>query len=209
MKVFGQTLALLLGLALLAALGLGGYRVVTFIVGLFTSMDFQVARITAIASVVALLASLIIARGIRQAGRQNKATPLFEEKAKTYRLLIDLWYGLLRQGRGADDRSRTQSSDELRGLERLLALYASANVIKAHIALRALERDCGAQSPDVRLQFAKALLEIRKDLGSETAGLTPEDLQQLLFADSDKVAASANTNAYQDRQLHVALMSKS
>ena len=209
MKVFSQTLALLFGLALLTALGVGGFRVVMFIVGLFASLDFQVARITAIASVVALLASLIIVRGIRGAGRQNKANPLFEEKAKTYRLLIDLWYGLLRQGRGSEDGSRTQSSEELRSLERLLALYGSPSVIKAHTALRELERGSGVQSPDVRLQFAKALLEIRKDLGSETVGLTPEGLQQLLFADPEKVSASASTNAYQDRQLHVSLTSKS
>lgn len=65
MKVFIQTLALFFGLALLAALGFGGYRVVKFIVGLFTSLDFQVARITAIASVAALLAAIIIARHSR------------------------------------------------------------------------------------------------------------------------------------------------
>ena len=93
-------------------------------------------------------------------------------------------------------------------MERLLALYGSARVIKAYIALRALERDGGPQSPDVELQFAKALLETRKDLGSETVGLKPEDLRQLLFGDSDQGSVAANSNAYQDRQLHAALASK-
>ena len=69
MKFFSQSLALLLGLALLAALAFGGYRAVNYIVEIFTSLDFQAARITAIASVVTLLASVIIAQhsGVRQA----------------------------------------------------------------------------------------------------------------------------------------------
>ena len=62
MKVISQTLALLSGLALLAALGIGGYRVILWIGQLFASLDYQVARIMAITSVVALLASIIIAR---------------------------------------------------------------------------------------------------------------------------------------------------
>ena len=208
MKALSQTFALLFGLALLAALGFGGYRVVIFIAGVFTSLDFQVARITAIASAVALLASIIIARSIRASGKQNQATLPIEERANNYRLMADLWCGLLRQGLGAGDRTGTQSSEDLRTLERSLALHGSPSVIKAHITLRALERDCGTHSPDVRLQFAKLLVEMRKDLGSQTVGLTPDDLQQLLFADSDKGGSSANTNAYQDRQLHVALTSK-
>ena len=209
MGVLSKAIAVLLVVALLVALGWGGYRGVMFVVGLFASLDFQSARITAIASLVALLAANMVARAIRKAGRQNRATLPVEEKAKTYRLLVDLWQGLLRQGRGVDDRSRAQSSEELRSLERMLALYGSARVIKAHITLRALERDSGAHSPDVRLQFAKAIVEIRKDLGSETVGLTPEDLQQLLFGDSDKGSVPANSNAYQDRQLHALLPSKS
>jgi hypothetical protein len=209
MKVLSQTLALLIGLALLAALGFVGYRVVMIIGGLFASLDSQVARITAIVSVVALLASVIIARGIRATGEQNEADRLFEEKAKTYRLLIDSWYVLLRQGGGADDRSRAQASEELRSLERLLALYGSASAIKAHTALRTLARDRGAQSPEARSQFARVLLEIRKDLGSGTVGLTAEDLQQLLFDDSDKVSASASASAFQDGQFRLTLTSTS
>jgi hypothetical protein len=209
MKVLSQTIALLLGLALLAALGLGGYRIANYIVDLFTSLDFQVARITAIASVVALLASIIIARGVRASGKQNQTAAPVGEKTNTYRLLIDFWYERLGQSCGADDRTSIRSSEELRTLERSLALYGSPSVIKAHITLRALERDCGANGPEVKLQFAKVLVAMRKDLGSQTAGLSPEDLQQLLFTDSDKAGRSAKTITNQDGQPHVALTSRS
>ena len=209
MKVVIQMLALLFCLALVAALGLGGYGAFTFIAGLLTGMDFQVGRITAIASVVVLLASVIIARAIRRSGRQEIATELVEGKAATYRQLIDLWCGLLRNGRGAEDRSRAQCCEELRGLEQSLALYGCARVLKAYAALRALEREGSSQSPDVRLQFTKTLLEIRKDFGSDTVGLTAGDLRELLFADVETVSTPANASDYPGRRLPVSLRSDS
>ncbi len=209
MRIIGQTFALLLGLAILAVLGVGGYRAVTFIVGLFAGVESQIGRIVAIASAVFLLASIIIARAIWHVGGRMNANQLLEGKVATYRQLVDLWNGLVRNERETGDRSRAQSLEELGNLEASLAVYGGARVLKAHLALRASERGRGRQSPEVRSQLAKLLWEIRKDLGSATVGLTAEDLQQLLFADAEPVSTSADTSTCQGRRLPVSLRSDS
>lgn len=73
MSLIGKTLALLFGLALIAALGAAAWLALELIVSLFASLDPQVARVTAIGSLVVLLASLVLAAGIRDAGRRSEA----------------------------------------------------------------------------------------------------------------------------------------
>lgn len=209
MKFFGPTLAVLFSLALLGVLGVGGYFALKFSVELFGSMDFQVAAVTAIASVVALLAALIIASSIRQAAKQNTANQLHTEKAATYQLFIDLWEDLLRHGRDSEDRSPNTLSEELLALDRRLMLYGSSGVVKAHAALRALERESGAQNPRVRSQFTKVLIETRQDLGLETQGLTAEEFLPLLGADSAKTSVPTNAGSYQNLTPRVSLASDS
>jgi hypothetical protein len=209
MKLFGQTLIVLFSLALLGALGVGGYFALKFSVELFGKMDFQVAAVTTIASVVAFLVAWAIASSIRQASTQNKANQLHTEKTATYQRFIDLWEDLLRHGRDAGDHNLNTLSEALLSLDRLLVLYGSASVVKAHSVLRVLERKSGAQHPETRSQFARALIEIRNDLGSDTHDLTAEELHQLLFANSDRVSVSTIANAYQDFQPRVSLASNS
>jgi hypothetical protein len=60
MKFFGQILAVLFVLALLAALGGGGYFALKSVGALFSKTDSQVAAVIVIASAVALLAAKII-----------------------------------------------------------------------------------------------------------------------------------------------------
>ena len=162
--------------------------------GTFHGPGFPGCQDRAIASAVVLLASIIIARAIWQVGGRMNANQLLEGKVATYRQLVDLWNGLVRNERETGDRGRAQSLEELGTLEASLAVYGGTRVLKAHLALRASERGRGRQSPEVRLQLAKLLWEIRKDLGSETVGLTAEDLQQLLFADAETVSIPANTS---------------
>jgi len=59
------------------------------------------------------------------------------------------------------------------------------------------------------VQFAKTLLEIRKDLGAETQGLNAEALQQLLFTNADKVSVSPKPITYQAHQPRVSLAANS
>jgi hypothetical protein len=196
MKAITGTLSLILSLAVLAGLGVGGYFALKFTAGLFKSLDTQVAAVTAIASTVMLLASVIIAAGIRKAGRESKANRLRAEKDATYKVFMQLWEELLRQGHGSKDQSPPASNEELEALDRLLILYAGVNVIKAHAALRALVREKGTQHPSVRSMFAGTLVEMRKDLGSQTHGLAAEELLQLLLPDPAKAGASKRTSVY-------------
>jgi hypothetical protein len=90
MKLFGQTLAGFFTLALLGALGIGGYLALKVSVDLLGKMGFQVAAVTTIASIVALLVAWAITNGIRRASRQNKANQLYAEKAVTYQHFINI-----------------------------------------------------------------------------------------------------------------------
>jgi hypothetical protein len=209
MKLISKIVGTIFGFILVGGLGVGGYFSVKLIAERFARMDFQVATVTAIASVVALLAAVIVASSIRLASRENRANQLRAEKAATYQLFIDLWGDIVRQGRGTEDRSLNKLSEELQTLDRLLILYGSPVVVKAHAALQALRRGSGAQNPTVRSQLAKALMEIRKDLGSVTQGLTAQELEQLLLANFDKVSASAKADSHQDYQPRVSIASNS
>jgi hypothetical protein len=66
-------------------------------------------------------------------------------------------------------------------LDRLLALYGAARVIRAHTALRELEREKGTQDPAVRSGFAALLVDIRGDLGAEASRNLAATLERLLL----------------------------
>lgn len=182
MKLLGQPFAVLFSLAFLGALGIDGYFAMEYIVSLCVGMESQLRRVTAIASGVALLAAMIIASSIREASKQSQANQLHAQKATTYELLIEQWEKL-RQRCASEDRRPSQLPEELHALDRVLALYDRLNVIRAHTALRVSAR---TRNPDVRWQFGKALMEIRKDLGSDTRDLAPEDFQRLLFPNAQR-----------------------
>jgi hypothetical protein len=194
MNLLGNTLAALVVLASLATLGAGGYLAFDFVLGFFASLEPQAARVTVLASIVALFAAAIVARSIRQAASRIRASTLSVEKSATYRLFIEQWESLLSERRRSADRGPAESED-LRSLDLLLVLYGSPAVIKAHAALRGLYRESRAQNHDMRPQFAKALVEIRKDLGSHAQGIVAEELQQLLIPASDEAQHSTGSNS--------------
>jgi hypothetical protein len=72
-SIFGKTFGLLVGLAALAALLWAAWLGIVFIASLFAGLDPQVAKVTGIASVVVLLASMIVASAIRDAAKKSKA----------------------------------------------------------------------------------------------------------------------------------------
>jgi hypothetical protein len=181
MKMIGQIVAVLFGVSLLAAMGFGAYLALQYIGALFAGLDPQVASVTGIACVVALLGALAIASGIGAAIRQSKAVALREEKTATYQLFVDFWENLLRQGRARSDQLPEGLSEKLQLLDRLLALYGGAAVIRAHTALRDLERDKGTQHPDVRARFGEALAAVRKELGADEPRNAARELERLLL----------------------------
>jgi hypothetical protein len=209
MKLAGKTLSRLFGLALLAVLGAGGYLALKFGLELFASMAPQVAAMTTIGSIVVLLVALVIARSIRQASKQDRVNQLYADKAATFQHFIDLWGDLCRHGHDSEDRNLDDLSKELLALDRQLILSAASSVIRAHAELRVLMEGNGPQHPEMRFRFARALIDIRNDLGLDTHDLTAEELQQLLFSGSDRVNAFTAARAYQDLPPRVSLASTS
>ena len=61
MNIFGKTFGLLLGLALIAVLGWAAWLGLEHLGALFATLDAQVARVTAIGSLVVLAAAAIVA----------------------------------------------------------------------------------------------------------------------------------------------------
>lgn len=181
MDIFGKTLAVIVGLALLGAIGFGIYLAFHTIVALFAALDPEVATVTGIACLVAIAAAWWIARGLRTAVSQSKAMTLRDERTASYQLFFDYWESVLRQGRAPMHPPAAELADKLKVLERLLALYGGAAVVKAHTALRDVEREKGALHPDVQTRFGEALLAIRKDVSSDTPRNFGIELERLLF----------------------------
>jgi len=173
MNAFGKTLALVVGLALLGAIGYGAWVAFHTIVALFGALDPEVATVTGIACLVALSAAWWIARSLRSAIRQSKAMALREEKSAAYQLFVDYWQSRLA------GTARSDGPEKLKMLERLLALYGAQSVIRAHTTLRDLERD--ERHAEVRGGFGEAVLAIRKDLGADTPGGAAQELERLLL----------------------------
>lgn len=205
MRFFGQILAVLFSLALLGTLGVGGYYAFRFIVDLFHRMDFQVATVIAIASVVALLAAKIIAGSIREAGKHNKAQQPRAEKTASYQKLINAWEDYLREGCNLDLQNPGRHSEDLHAVEQLLILYGAPGVVKAHGTLRAFATKLGSRRPEVVSQLATLLMEMRKDLGTGSQNLKAEDLLQLLQVDSENSSERPKAPLCQDHRPRVSL----
>jgi hypothetical protein len=101
--------------------------------------------------------------------------------------------------------SSNEWAEELRALDRLLIVYSSPGVMRAHVALRTLERKVGLQHPTVKSQLIRVLIEIRQDVGSDMQGLTVEALEQFLFADPNRSSPTAAAYLYRDLPRHVSL----
>ena len=170
MNLFGKTFGLLLGLALMAALGWAAYLAIDYLVSLFALLDAQVAKVTAIASLVVLAAAAIVASAVRNAAGKSRAARVQEQRNGTYQFFVECW------------QDPATPPHKFQALERLLALYGAAAAIRAQAELRALVREKGARHPEVATRVGKALLELRRDLGAQEGGVTATELQQLVLA---------------------------
>ena len=182
MKPVASLVGAAIGVALMAALGYACWLAIGAIVDVFAALDRELANLTALACVVALTAAWIIARGgLGPSERRRKEAELRSEKTATYQLFVDFWESLLRRGRTHSDQLPVDLAGKLHVLDRYLALYGGAAVIRAHMALRELERENGTQHPDVRARLCDALIAIRKDLGAEVPLNAASELEQLLL----------------------------
>ena len=176
-----QIIAVSFGLALLAAVGYGAWLVLETTFAVFASFDREVAKLSAIACIAVLIAAWVISRGLGASTRQARAMAMREEKTATYQLFLDFWTNFLRRGRTQANQLPIDLAGKLQVLDRHLALYGGTSVMKAHTGLRDLEREKGAQHPDLRTRLGEALVAIRRDLGTDTPLNAEHELERLLL----------------------------
>jgi hypothetical protein len=179
MKITNQTLSILIGLFLLGLLAVAGIYAIEYLNTLYSSLDPQVARTLVGVLIVVLLMSLIIARGVRKIIAHRMQLGLISERAATYRYFTDHWTGVMDQGHVSNNNAEAPQN-----LDRLMTLLGCAEAIKAHLALRTMMQDKDMPVTDMRTQFGKALLAIRKDLGTDSQGISAKDLQQLVMPET-------------------------
>lgn len=191
-RLINRTISVVCVLALLCALGGATFVALKFLLGLADASGADISATTAATLVVVLAASLIVAGGVRGAGKRIEASQLLAPKAATYQLAVALWGRVLPEG--GREQEPAASAEELEAADRLLALYGSASVIRAHGALRAAARGGGA-APKALL--TKMLLEMRRDLGAETWGLRQEELSRLLAGGHEEATPPGSREAFQ------------
>jgi hypothetical protein len=177
MKNNGQPLTIFVGLFLLGAMAVAGIGALEYIATMYISLDPQVARVAASCLVVLLIAALIIARSIQDNGAGTLR--LRSKRTVAYEHFVNYWIDKYGQPPSTDNPGEAQA------LDRLIALYGSTEMIKAHLTLRTMKQGNGSQEADMRAQFGKAMITIRKDLGADTLGITAQQLLQLVLPQPD------------------------
>ncbi|MCJ7721066.1 hypothetical protein MUO98_01475 [Candidatus Bathyarchaeota archaeon] len=173
MKAINNFLGVVLGLALLAALLAGGYFLVKYAVGVFGRLDPQLATVTAIASVVALICAAIIANGLKS---QDNETGNHDEKAQLYQQLL---YALCPSE--PSEREDSDAEVEHLRLKQRLALYGSPGVITAYAELERHLRQKESHGAGVQPLLKQLVMEMRKDLGQTKLNIKHDDLLYLLI----------------------------
>ncbi len=172
MKRFGTFLGTIIGLALLAALLVGGYLLFRYVVGVFDTLDPQVETIVAIASIVALLCAVIISGGSKSCCSNDGASA---QRSDVYERLALFCANRLKAGAEAlaDDR-------DLATIEQLFALHGNTKVISVYLELRRTMRE---GEKEVGL-LNKLILAMRADLGRRELNLKEKDILDLLLGRS-------------------------
>jgi hypothetical protein len=159
------------GLALLAALVVGGYLLLEYVGGVFTSLEPETRTLAAIGSVVALLSAIIVAEGLKARGVPDRQA----EKVLIYERLLavccERWH---RSG-----SARAHEAGEFVEIERSLALQGSSGVVSSYLKLR---RASGDDAPDaLQADLLKRLVaEMRRDLGSRDLITKEGEILELL-----------------------------
>jgi hypothetical protein len=186
MKTINQTFSIFVGLLLLGALAYGGIAAIEYVSSLFMSLDPQLARAATIILLVVLITGWTFSRSVRKAAGQKVRQQLISEIATTYQYFTEYWIRAINLKYLSNNAPETQHD-----LDRLMALYGSAEAINAHLALRTMFLKKDMQPAEMRTQFGKALLAIRKDLGADSQGLSAKDLAQLLLPEPNPNVESA------------------
>lgn len=191
-NVLGVIFGTMLVIALLGALGTGGYMGVQGLLDLFGTFEPQVVTITVIASAVALLCAAIVAGGFKWMGRNKKEVQIRAEKADLYEKILLCWGEVLSARPNSVEPSLL---NDLHKLERVLTLRGSPRVLKLYGDIQNCVNGARPQSSDLPSLIAKLALEMRRDLGQSTISVgEPELLTVLnLFPPPERPVAPVQT----------------
>jgi len=169
------------GLVLLVAILAGGYFLLEYIGGVFTSLEPQTRTLAAISSVVVLLAAAIIAEGLKARGIRDPQA--VAQRVATYERLLSLC---------CEQRHRAEAADAL--TERALALQGSAKVISAYVSLRRAKLDNAPNEAQTAL-LESLIAEMRRDCGRQDLIRKKSDLLELLTQPAGDVEAAHRAGA--------------
>lgn len=165
-------MVILVGLLLLGAIGYAGIASLGYLNTLYMSIDTQVAKVTAIASIVTLFCTLILANGIKSVSKNFDTT----EMIILYQFFLEYYSEKIKDKSGIDCHK-----DKLSALEQRLALHGSPKVITAYLNLRKLAANEVMHVEETQEQFKKMLLAMRADIGRSELNVNKKDLLDLLL----------------------------
>lgn len=181
MNAIATIFAVVLVVALVGALGLGGYYAFDLVAGLFERLESDVARSAVLVAALLLLAALVVGGAIHRAGVRIRAGRLSEEQGASYRLFVDLWGGLIEKPAAGGGRDAQALWKDIRALDLMLSLYGSVPVIRAHTALRDQWQERGLLDEGARDDFIQAVVEMRRHLGTLPGSAAADALRPLLL----------------------------
>lgn len=165
------------GLALLGVLAAWGYLAFNWGSDVFDILEPQVAIITAIASMVAMLCATIVASGFKWMARKKSEVAVRAERANLYENILLIWGEKL----SSDTKTLESYQDEtLRKLEQRLTLRGSAAVLKAYLSLQRQVNRVGLHSPELTSFISQLILDMRRDLGASVVNVNERDLTAML-----------------------------
>ena len=176
MKTPSNTLQITVALLLLTLLIDGIYFLSRDMLSWLSSLDHQLAAIL----LMVLLASLVIAFGIRRSGYISGVQRFrMEKKAESYSRLIDVWFRVI-------PRQRSKSLSDKVGVEldvaqRQMMLWATPRVIKSAIEFERLCHKEPLEPALLQSAMEQMVREMRNDLGHSNLGLADGDLVDLAF----------------------------
>jgi hypothetical protein len=167
---------------MLLALGGGAYYVIRSLAGVFESLDFQVGIVTSVAALVVLLSAAAIASAVKRTKRAASAHPMSGERAALYDRILRAWSVLLVEDCHPADEALKSLKAELSGFENRLVLIASPEVIRTYLALRSAQAGSPQQNGELRTQFGRLMVAMRRDIVASAPDLDENDLLSVVLS---------------------------
>jgi hypothetical protein len=180
MKGLGNIISTLFVLLVIGLIGAGLYRGGEYIWGLLSGLEGRQVPVGYIVSLSVVFGALIITAGLRSALKRREDPGRYARKADVYGHMLEAWTEGVRLNGGKSNAGSDGKEGSQHALNGDAILLVGNNVLKEYIVLQKLVRKYGIHDRKVRSQFKRMLLEMRRDLGENTWGLSRNALLHLL-----------------------------